>query len=31
MVNAWLIEKNGFEAADIEMHGSKYLLGNSRA
>ena len=28
MVNNWLIEKNSFEAADIEKHGSKYLLGN---
>ena len=28
MQNAWIIEKNGFETADIEKHGSKYLLGN---
>ena len=28
-MNLWSIEKNGFEIADIEKHGSKYLLGNS--
>ena len=28
MINSWKIEKNGFETADIEKHGSKYLLGN---
>ena len=28
MVNNWLIEKNDFETADIEKHGSKFLLGN---
>lgn len=28
MVNKWLIEKNSFETADIEKHGSKFLLGN---
>ncbi len=27
-MNLWSIEKNGFEIADIEKHGSKYLLGN---
>jgi len=27
-MNLWSIEKNGFEIADIERHGSKYLLGN---
>lgn len=24
----WMVEKNTFEAQDIEQHGSKYLLGN---
>ena len=28
MINNWLIEKNDFETADIEKHGSKFLLGN---
>ncbi len=28
MSDNWIIEKNGFDAADIESHGSKYLLGN---
>ncbi len=28
MTNGWLIAKEGFEPADIELHGSKYLLGN---
>ena len=27
-MNLWGIEKNGFEIADIEKHGSKYLIGN---
>ncbi len=28
MLNEWIIEKNSFEMADIERHGSKLLLGN---
>ena len=28
MVNEWIVEKNSFEIADIEQHGSKFLLGN---
>ena len=28
MANEWIVEKNGFEIGDIELHGSKYLLGN---
>ncbi len=28
MSSTWLIEKNSFETVDIEMHGSKFLLGN---
>ena len=28
MLNEWIIEKNNFEIADIEKHGSKFLLGN---
>ena len=28
MLNEWIIEKNSFEVADIERHGSKFLLGN---
>ncbi len=28
MLKDWIIEKNDFETADIEKHGSKFLLGN---
>ena len=28
MPNEWIIKKNNFEKADIEMHGSKYLVAN---
>lgn len=28
MVNQWILEQNGFEPADIEKNGSKFLLGN---
>ena len=28
MPNEWIIKKNDFEKADIEMHGSKYLVAN---
>ena len=28
MKNEWIIKKNNFEKADIEMHGSKYLVAN---
>ena len=27
-MDLWSIEKNGFDKPDIELHGSKYLLGN---
>lgn len=27
-MDLWKIEKNGFEKSDIELHGSKYLIGN---
>lgn len=27
-MNLWGIEKNGFDNSDIELHGSKYLIGN---
>jgi len=27
-MNLWNIEKNGFDRPDIELHGSKYLIGN---
>ncbi len=27
-MNLWSIEKNGFDRPDIELHGSKYLIGN---
>ncbi len=28
MTQEWTVEKTGFDTADIELHGSKYLLGN---
>lgn len=28
MENEWIIEKNGFDISDVELHGSKYLIGN---
>lgn len=28
MKSEWIIEKNGFDSSDVELHGSKFLIGN---
>jgi len=28
MKSEWIVEKNGFNSSDVELHGSKFLIGN---